>query len=124
VLRNGFIDDLGITANQTIRARATEPSQAHHHGVNAMTDDHLKQLTDLIEAAHFAPDDDCYLGMVVDNLLALREGQEKQTALLEALVDGQLKMLQLLPTSLAEKGAPTSQARSSITPRPNRKAAA
>ena len=50
-----------------------------------MTDDHAKQLADLIEAAHFAPNDDAYLAIVVDNLLALREGQQRQTALLSAL---------------------------------------
>jgi hypothetical protein len=61
-----------------------------------MTESQLSQFKDLIEAAHFAPDDDAYLAIVVDNLLALREEQRKQTALLEALVDTSSQMLKLV----------------------------
>jgi hypothetical protein len=89
-----------------------------------MTDDHLKQLEDLIEAAHFAPNDDCCLGMVVDNLLALVAEQRKQTALLEALVEGQARMLELLPASLAEKVPATTRARSTNSTKAQCKAAA
>ena len=57
-----------------------------------MTESQLSQLKDLIEAAHFAPDDDAYLAIVIDNLVAPREAQQKQIDLLTALVEGQTQL--------------------------------
>jgi hypothetical protein len=76
-----------------------------------MTQAQSNHLTDLIEAAHFAPDDDAYLAIVIDNLLALREAQQKQTDLLTALVEGQSQILQLAATLVDQQTKPASKSR-------------
>ena len=77
-----------------------------------MIESQLSQLKDLIEAAHFAPDDDAYLAIVIDNLVDLREAHQKQIDLLTALVEGQTQLHQLAATLLdRQQTKPASRSR-------------